>query len=229
MGEDPTGKIFNPDVFLLHGIAFADSDHALELRIHIVALADRVEIHGNAERRSEFVLTAVALADGLRLVVFHVEVLNQILIDILGDFFHLAFFDQRKNCRLVLGLCLLCLLVVVVVSVVLVRCSAEEGGPAAADSGTPDAAWQKIELGYYFNASGQAIPAAVLKGMDVSKFQGEVDWETAKNAGIDFAIIRCGVGGERDGQEEGWAQDEKQWRRNADECRRLGINFGTYV
>ena len=91
-------------------------------------------------------------------------------------------------------------------------CSAEEGGPAEADFGTPAAAWQKNELGYYFNTSGRAMPAAVLKGMDVSKFQGEIDWEKAKAAGIDFAIIRCGFGGEWDGQEENWAQDDPQWR-----------------
>ena len=75
---------------------------------------------------------------------------------------------KRRRSRLVLGLCLLCLLVVVIVSVVLVRCSAEEKGPAEADFGTPAAAWQKNDLGYYFNTSGRAMPAAVLKGMDVS-------------------------------------------------------------
>ena len=95
--------------------------------------------------------------------------------------------------------------------------------------GTPAAAWQKNDLGYYFNTSGRAMPAAVLKGMDVSKFQGEIDWEKAKAAGIDFAIIRCGFGGEWDGQEENWAQDDPQWRRNADECTRLGIPFGAYL
>ena len=134
---------------------------------------------------------------------------------------------KRRRSRLVLGLCLLCLLVVVIVSVVLVRCSAEEEGPAEADFGTPAAAWQKNDLGYYFNTSGRAMPAAVLKGMDVSKFQGEIDWEKAKAAGIDFAIIRCGFGGEWDGQEENWAQDDPQWRRNADECTRLGDRKST--
>ena len=136
---------------------------------------------------------------------------------------------KRRRSMLVLGLCLLCLVVVLAVSVVLVRCTAEPEGPAAPDFGTPADAWQKNELGYYFNASGQAMPAAVLKGMDVSKFQGEVDWEKAKAAGIDFAIIRCGYGGEWDGQEENWAQDDTYWRRNADECTRLGIPFGTYL
>src|SRR5699024_1033956 len=134
-----------------------------------------------------------------------------------------------RRSRLVLALCLLCLFVVVLVSVLLTRCSAGAAGPARADFGTTAAAWQKNELGYYFNASGEAMPAAVLKGIDVSKYQGEVNWEQAKAAGIDFAIIRCGYGGEWDGQEEGWAQDDDQWRRNADECTRLGIPFGVYL
>ena len=99
---------------------------------------------------------------------------------------------KRRRSRLVLGLCLLCLLVVVIVSVVLVRCSAEEGGPAEADFGTPAAAWQKNDLGYYFNTSGRAMPAAVLKGMDVSKFQGEIDWEKAKAAGITAVVFDRG-------------------------------------
>lgn len=137
--------------------------------------------------------------------------------------------SRRRRSRLVLALCLLCILVVVLVSVGLTRCASGTSGPAQADFGTPAAAWQKNELGYYFNSSGEAVPAAVLKGIDVSKYQGEVDWEKAKAAGIDFAIIRCGYGGEWDGVEEGWAQDDDQWRRNADECTRLGIPFGVYL
>ena len=136
---------------------------------------------------------------------------------------------RRRRSRLVLALCLVCVLVVAVVCLVLTRCSAGPTGPATADFGTAAAAWQKNELGYYFNANGEAMPAAVLKGIDVSKFQGEVDWEKAKAAGIDFAIIRCGYGGEWDGQEADWAQDDDQWRRNADECTRLGIPFGVYL
>lgn len=135
----------------------------------------------------------------------------------------------RRRSRLILALCVLCLAVVVLVSVLLTRCAGGVTGPAQADFGTAAAAWQKNELGYYFNASGEAMPAAVLKGIDVSKYQGEVDWEKAKAAGIDFAIIRCGFGGEWDGQEEGWAQDDDQWKRNADECTRLGIPFGVYL
>ena len=62
----------------------------------------------------------------------------------------------------------------------------------------------------------------------MSKYQGEVDWEKAQAAGIDFAMIRCGFGSEWNGTGD-YAQDDEQWRRNADECTRLGIPFGTYL
>ena len=131
---------------------------------------------------------------------------------------------KRRRSRLVLGLCLLCLLVVVIVSVVLVRCSAEEKGPAEADFGTPAAAWQKNDLGYYFNTSGRAMPAAVLKGMDVSKFQGEIDWEKAKAAGIDFAIIRCGYRGYGSGA----LVEDSTYRRNIQGAINAGLRVGVY-
>ena len=131
---------------------------------------------------------------------------------------------KRRRSRLVLGLCLLCLLIVVIVSVVLVRCSAEEKGPAEADFGTPAAAWQKNDLGYYFNTSGRAMPAAVLKGMDVSKFQGEIDWEKAKAAGIDFAIIRCGYRGYGSGA----LVEDSTYRRNIQGAINAGLRVGVY-
>lgn len=135
---------------------------------------------------------------------------------------------KRRPVR-VLVLCLVCVLLAAAGGIALVRCGVEESGPAVPNFGTAAPAWQKNELGYYFNSAGSAIPAAVLKGMDVSRYQGEVDWEKAKAAGIDYAILRCGFGGEWDGQEENWDQDDPQFRRNADECTRLGIPFGVYL
>ena len=60
-----------------------------------------------------------------------------------------------------------------------------------------------------------------LKIIDVSAFQGKIDWEKVKGQ-IDGAILRCGYGGDYPGQ-----QDE-QFERNAQECTRLGIPFGVY-
>lgn len=58
--------------------------------------------------------------------------------------------------------------------------------------------------------------------IDVSEHQGEIDWEKARHH-IDGAILRCGYGGNYK------EQDDEQFKRNADECTRLGIPFGVYL
>ena len=68
------------------------------------------------------------------------------------------------------------------------------------------------------------MPAAVLKGMDVSKFQGEIDWEKAKAAGIDFAIIRCGYRGYGSGA----LVEDSTYRRNIQGAINAGLRVGVY-
>ena len=58
--------------------------------------------------------------------------------------------------------------------------------------------------------------------IDVSSWQGVIDWEKVKPH-IDGAILRCGFGMDLE------KQDDKQFKRNADECTRLGIPFGVYL
>lgn len=58
--------------------------------------------------------------------------------------------------------------------------------------------------------------------IDVSEHQGVIDWNAAKGQ-IDGAILRCGFG------DNIASQDDRQWKRNADECTRLGIPFGVYI
>ena len=60
------------------------------------------------------------------------------------------------------------------------------------------------------------------KLIDVSEHQGRIDWEKVKPC-VDGAILRCGYGGDYP------KQDDVQFRRNADECARLGIPFGVYL
>ena len=57
--------------------------------------------------------------------------------------------------------------------------------------------------------------------VDVSKHNGTIDWQRAKNAGVQGAIIRVGYGA-------GNPIDE-QALRNISECKRLGIPFGVYL
>lgn len=59
-------------------------------------------------------------------------------------------------------------------------------------------------------------------GIDVSQYQGIIDWETVKRY-VDFVIIRAGYGQDIPGQ------DDSLFKRNADECTRLGIPFGVYL
>lgn len=57
------------------------------------------------------------------------------------------------------------------------------------------------------------------KGIDVSRWQGTVDWEKVKAGGIEFAMLRAGYG---------QGNIDAQFERNASECARLGIPFGVY-
>lgn len=58
--------------------------------------------------------------------------------------------------------------------------------------------------------------------IDVSQFNGTINWETVKPQ-IDGAIIRCGYGGNIA------VQDDTQYLRNVQECTRLKIPFGVYL
>ena len=56
--------------------------------------------------------------------------------------------------------------------------------------------------------------------IDVSSWQGDVDWAKAKADGVEGAIIRLGYG---------WGNDaDTKAQRNINECKRLGIPFGIY-
>ena len=59
------------------------------------------------------------------------------------------------------------------------------------------------------------------KGIDVSHYQGNINWEKVKPQ-IDFAILRMGLGDDIP------SQDDKQFERNYVECVRLGIPFAVY-
>ncbi len=62
----------------------------------------------------------------------------------------------------------------------------------------------------------------ILKGIDVSYCQKEIDWEAAKASGlVDFAILRVGYGREP-------SQVDTQFSRNYAACKSLGIPCGAY-
>lgn len=60
-----------------------------------------------------------------------------------------------------------------------------------------------------------------IKGIDVSAWQGIIDWKAVKNAGIQFAIIKAG------GSDDGIYTDSK-FERNYEQCKANRIPVGAY-
>lgn len=60
-----------------------------------------------------------------------------------------------------------------------------------------------------------------MKGIDVSKYQGDIDWAKVKNAGIEFAIIRAGYGNLI-------SQKDPTFDYNYREAKNNGIKVGAY-
>lgn len=59
------------------------------------------------------------------------------------------------------------------------------------------------------------------KGIDVSHWQGIIDWTAVKNDGVDFAIIKAG------GSDKGFYKDSK-FEQNYNNAKAAGISVGAY-
>jgi len=59
-------------------------------------------------------------------------------------------------------------------------------------------------------------------GIDVSKWQGTIDWQSVKNDGVDFAIIREGYGKELP------SQVDKKFKENYTGAKYVGLPVGVY-
>lgn len=99
-----------------------------------------------------------------------------------------------------------------------------DGDPVQAPAlrGSVTNAWKKVGSTCY-NGKGDAIPNAKLKGIDVSKHQGTIDWAKVKKTDVDFAIIRVGYG------QDIMSQDDPYWLTNAQACEKQGIPYGAYL
>ena len=63
-----------------------------------------------------------------------------------------------------------------------------------------------------------------LSGIDVSAYQGDIDWEKVKEAGVDYAIIRLGYRG----YESGKLVEDKFAQKNLEGAASAGIPIGVY-
>lgn len=84
-------------------------------------------------------------------------------------------------------------------------------------------AWSKNSKGQFVNDQGKVITGATMKGVDVSKWQGNIDWKKVSKTDVDFAIIRCGFG------DNLTSQDDAYWEKNVQGCIKYGIPFSTYL
>lgn len=76
--------------------------------------------------------------------------------------------------------------------------------------------------GRIYYAQEEGITSAL--GVDVSEFQGEIDWETVKASGIDFAIIRAGFRG----YESGRLVEDTMFHQNMEGAAAAGLDVGIY-
>lgn len=72
----------------------------------------------------------------------------------------------------------------------------------------------------FYNGFDEVFASPALKVIDVSEWQGTIDWNKVKNSGVDAVILRFA---------HSTSHFDKQFERNLSEVRRLGIPFGLYI
>jgi lysozyme len=72
--------------------------------------------------------------------------------------------------------------------------------------------------------SYQGDDYVALSGIDVSFYQGEIDWQQVADSGIQFALIRAGYRGYSEGQ----LFEDEYFRQNIDGAKAAGLAVGVY-
>ncbi len=89
-------------------------------------------------------------------------------------------------------------------------------------NGAPVTGWQVIAgVRHLFDENGVKISKT---GIDVSRYQLDIDWQAVKEAGIDFAIIRVGYRGYGTGK----IVLDDYFKKNMDGAAAVGIPVGVY-
>ncbi len=79
-------------------------------------------------------------------------------------------------------------------------------------------------VSYEFDEKGCLITNPQIVGIDVSKYQGDIDWKAVAESGIDFAIIRCGYRG----SSSGTLVEDPYFKKNIAGATQNGIKVGVY-
>lgn len=95
--------------------------------------------------------------------------------------------------------------------------------PTASTTTTTVKPWGKNSKGQFVNGNKKVISGATMKGIDVSKWNGQITWKKVAASDVDFAIIRCGYG------DDIKSQDDEYWTRNVTKCEEYNIPYGVYI
>ena len=97
------------------------------------------------------------------------------------------------------------------------------GGPVVVQ----DRAYECVQTGVtdsvYDGLSHLKLGNFTKLGIDVSQWNGNIDWNRVRDAGVDFAIIRCGYGSDYA------SQDDWTFMQNVSGARAAGIEIGVYL
>ena len=99
---------------------------------------------------------------------------------------------------------------------------------AAESSQTPETseaipAWTRVN-GVYVDNNGSPISGALLRGISVSKWQGDIDWSKVAQDDVSFAFVRM----VSYGYEGGYTMDE-YFEKNIREARANGLHVAPYI
>lgn len=76
----------------------------------------------------------------------------------------------------------------------------------------------------YENGRMTCLSTQSVPGIDVSRYQGEIDWQQVRQSGIEFAFIRVGYRSAKDGL----LYEDEMARRNLKEAAAVGLKVGAY-
>lgn len=77
---------------------------------------------------------------------------------------------------------------------------------------------------YVFGSDGVLTTSSGARGIDVSKWNGNIDWKAVRNEGIEFVIIRCGYRG----SSQGALIEDPTFRTNIKGAQAAGLKVGVY-
>ncbi len=78
---------------------------------------------------------------------------------------------------------------------------------------------------YIFTKTGELKSGSGTLGIDVSKYQGDIDWKAVKASGVQFVIIRCAYRG----YGTGVLVEDVNFKRNLAGAKAAGLDIGIYI